>query len=287
MAIRHIPDGQDFFGPHTRAEHQAFGFTGSAPGRARNHPIDPAGEEDGDTYVERQARRHGGRIRRAKGGAADGASVPGGPQDEANWNAFMQEQARQEALHGRPAVPFPEVEDKTPPQPGTRKGYQLGGMVGGAPSGRPVGAPMPQGDPTGALNRATISMPAGDALRAIGNVARAGKAAGARQAVNAIANEARVRRGMPVPAQTALAATPMPAPAPQGVPAMARGGSLTAAQRHHLPKSDFALPGERYPINDPNHARNALARVSQHGTPSEKARVRAAVHRKYPSIGKD
>src|SRR5699024_11412436 len=34
------------------------------------------------------------------------------------------------------------------------------------------------------------------------------------------------------------------------------------------------------------HARNALSRVSQHGSPAEKKRVRAAVRRKYPSIGK-
>ena len=65
-----------------------------------------------------------------------------------------------------------------------------------------------------------------------------------------------------------------------------RGGHLTAAQRHKLPAKDFALSGERYPIEDKNHARNALARVSQHGTSEEKARVRAAVHRKYPEIGK-
>ena len=36
----------------------------------------------------------------------------------------------------------------------------------------------------------------------------------------------------------------------------------------------------------PAHAQNALARVSQHGTSAEKAKVRAAVHRKYPSMGK-
>lgn len=60
---------------------------------------------------------------------------------------------------------------------------------------------------------------------------------------------------------------------------------LTTAQRKRLPKGDFALAGGRYPINDPNHARNALARVSQHGTPAEKAKVRAKVHAKYPSIG--
>ena len=48
---------------------------------------------------------------------------------------------------------------------------------------------------------------------------------------------------------------------------------------------DHALPGRRYPIADASHARNALARVSQFGTASEKARVRGAAHRKFPAIG--
>lgn len=62
---------------------------------------------------------------------------------------------------------------------------------------------------------------------------------------------------------------------------------LTAAKRNKLKGSQFALPGKRgYPINDPSHARNALSRVSQFGSPAEKAKVRAAVHRKYPSMGK-
>ncbi len=67
------------------------------------------------------------------------------------------------------------------------------------------------------------------------------------------------------------------------------GGKLTAADRHALPAEDFALSAkdESYPIPDKSHARNALARVSQHGTPAEKARVRAKVHVKYPSIGKE
>jgi hypothetical protein len=59
---------------------------------------------------------------------------------------------------------------------------------------------------------------------------------------------------------------------------------LTSKGRNALAKSSFALPGRRYPIEDANHARNALARVAQHGTPSEKSRVRAAVKRKYPGI---
>lgn len=75
----------------------------------------------------------------------------------------------------------------------------------------------------------------------------------------------------------------------------ARGGKLTMAKRKALPSSSFALPGKgkgpsgkgagSYPIPDENHARNALARVSQHGSSEEKARVRAAVHRKFPGIG--
>ena len=39
-------------------------------------------------------------------------------------------------------------------------------------------------------------------------------------------------------------------------------------------------------MGDASHARNALARVSQHGTAEEKATVRAKVHAKYPGIGK-
>ena len=61
---------------------------------------------------------------------------------------------------------------------------------------------------------------------------------------------------------------------------------LISKQRSRLKSSSFAEPGKRaYPINDASHARNALARVSQYGSSSEKAEVRSAVHRKFPSIG--
>ena len=59
---------------------------------------------------------------------------------------------------------------------------------------------------------------------------------------------------------------------------------LTAKKRKALPKSSFALPGRHYPINDAAHARNALARVAQHGTPEEVAKVRAAVRKRYKKI---
>ena len=64
---------------------------------------------------------------------------------------------------------------------------------------------------------------------------------------------------------------------------------LTTKQRKALPKSSFAVPGKApesgsYPINDISHARNALARASQHGSPAVKAAVRKKVKAKFPSI---
>jgi hypothetical protein len=74
---------------------------------------------------------------------------------------------------------------------------------------------------------------------------------------------------------------------------------LSAAERRALPDSDFALPGKgdgpkgkqagSYPIPDESHARSALSMVAKHGTSEEKAKVRAAVKKKFPEIdqGKD
>lgn len=65
---------------------------------------------------------------------------------------------------------------------------------------------------------------------------------------------------------------------------------LSYKTRAAMPKKEFALPSKKeggkggYPIPDKSHARNALARVSQHGSPSEKATVRAKVHAKFPGI---
>jgi len=71
---------------------------------------------------------------------------------------------------------------------------------------------------------------------------------------------------------------------------------LSGKQRQSMPSSSFALPGKgegksgkgsgSYPIPDASHARNALARVAQHGTSQEKAQVRAKVKAKFPGIGK-
>lgn len=60
---------------------------------------------------------------------------------------------------------------------------------------------------------------------------------------------------------------------------------LTSKARKALPKSEFIFPDKRaYPDDTKNRARNALSRVSQHGSPAQQAKVRSAVHRKYPSI---
>jgi uncharacterized protein DUF6582 len=58
-------------------------------------------------------------------------------------------------------------------------------------------------------------------------------------------------------------------------------------ERKKLSKKSFALPGKRkYPIPDKAHARNALARVEQNGTAAEKKKVKAAVKKRFPSLGK-
>jgi len=70
--------------------------------------------------------------------------------------------------------------------------------------------------------------------------------------------------------------------------------TISKAKRESLPKKEFGVPskakGEQkgepgnYPIDTEKRARNALSRVSQHGTSSEKAQVRARVAKKYPGI---
>ena len=59
---------------------------------------------------------------------------------------------------------------------------------------------------------------------------------------------------------------------------------LDAKERKALPNSDFALPGRKYPIENKNHARDALALVAQHGNAQEIAEVHRKVRAKYPSM---
>jgi hypothetical protein len=68
--------------------------------------------------------------------------------------------------------------------------------------------------------------------------------------------------------------------------------TLTARRRKALPSSKFALPGKgegmggKGPgaVDMRRHAVSELSRVEQHGTPAEKAAVRATVPGEYPGI---
>jgi len=79
------------------------------------------------------------------------------------------------------------------------------------------------------------------------------------------------------------------------------GSAMSQARRESLPTKAFAIPetkakkigvggeikGEakgKYPIPDEKHARNALARVSQKGTPAERQAVRSKVYSKFPGL---
>ncbi|WP_448333485.1 hypothetical protein [Streptomyces sp. DSM 41534] len=61
----------------------------------------------------------------------------------------------------------------------------------------------------------------------------------------------------------------------------------TKTGRKAMSPKSFALPrAKKYRIDDLPHARNALARVSAHGSPAQKKAVRRAVVRKFPSLKK-
>ena len=65
----------------------------------------------------------------------------------------------------------------------------------------------------------------------------------------------------------------------------AHDSSLSYARRKRMKSSSFALPRQRkYPLDTLKRARNALARVAQHGTKQEQAIVKRKVHKKWPSI---
>ena len=64
-----------------------------------------------------------------------------------------------------------------------------------------------------------------------------------------------------------------------------RSPKLTAAKRHSLPKSQFAGPGESYPVDTPGRARAAKGRATQavkagRMSESEANRIRSKADRK-------
>ena len=78
---------------------------------------------------------------------------------------------------------------------------------------------------------------------------------------------------------------PVKKPAVKKPPAKGKPAPNTKA-----PAGSYALPGggpggaDAYPIHDKKHGANALSRVAANGTPAEKAKVRAAVKKKYPDL---
>lgn len=97
------------------------------------------------------------------------------------------------------------------------------------------------------------------------------------------ANMQRAQQTQTPPQSPAMGRLSMPM---NGSPAYSDGGNvLDANARNHIASKNFAGPDRSYPIEDANHARNALSRVAQNGSPELQAQVRAKVHAKYPSIG--
>jgi hypothetical protein len=92
-----------------------------------------------------------------------------------------------------------------------------------------------------------------------------------------------------------------PGDAPEANISTYSSGAMSAHKREALPAKSFAVPvtkakkigvvgeikGEakgKYPIPDIKHGKNALARVSQHGTPAERQAVRTKVYSKFPQL---
>jgi hypothetical protein len=71
------------------------------------------------------------------------------------------------------------------------------------------------------------------------------------------------------------------------LPAATNAKRNTKKGRAQMPASDFGLPAQKkYRIDDPAHARDALARAAQDATPAQRAQIKRRVAAKFPSIGK-
>jgi hypothetical protein len=61
---------------------------------------------------------------------------------------------------------------------------------------------------------------------------------------------------------------------------------LTTKARNKLKSSTFAGPNRSYPIPDRSHGIFAEAMAAKHASPAERKKIDAAVHKKYPNLGK-
>lgn len=58
-------------------------------------------------------------------------------------------------------------------------------------------------------------------------------------------------------------------------------------KRSQMKASSFAVPSRRaYPVTSLAQARNAVARVQQHGSPADKKAVYSKVRGRYPALAK-
>lgn len=209
--------------------------------------------------------------------AAKSAAGPGAKAASHEHRAKQDQLAKLAMAQHMPPQPMPPqaIPQQAPMAP---RGYAAGGAV--APNAPMVGAsaqggPMLQSGLPPAVGLQMYQPPAQPASSGLGNM-----------------TPDQLQQVLAMLKSSQAPAAPSPAPAP-ATPQTSdendyKGGRaghhLDTNARHHIAHKNFALPGERYPIEDKVHARNALARISQHGTEAEKEKVRAAVHRKYPGI---
>lgn len=216
MAVIWLRPGEEF----SFSTKDSFSGSAQGPKPALNHPESGTEDTGNGTYVESLK----GRSLAKEPGYAAGGKVRKPPLRGPTRN-FL---STQEAADG---AGFPEYREQmgmapaAPPAQGHKDGGRIGKAFGGGMPGRPANLPPPQnpqpGAAGGALSHATLTMPVGEAAQAVKRTFGAGRAVGAQQAM-----AGRGRPPMPPGAATALGAAPPPAPVPQGVPAMAKGGHL-------------------------------------------------------------
>ena len=93
------------------------------------------------------------------------------------------------------------------------------------------------------------------------------------------------RRGKPYVIEASTFRGRKVMPTRHGKPIVKESAKLQAGQREKIKTKNFAIPSTKsYPLTDLAHARNALVRVRQFGSPSEKSQVYSAVTKKYPAL---
>lgn len=219
MAVTYLKPGAPF------VFSTKWGFGGSAQGDrpARNQPDVLVPNAFGDTGYPESLQ--GRALAKERDGFATGGRVQAGKT--------RNDLSTQDAAAAPGFTPYSEYMSDAPVAPtnlGNAKGGRIRKAFGGGMPGRPATLPAPSPPPAqGAMSRATVTMPVGDAAQAVKGTFQAGRAVGAKQAMSSLAGAVRNGAGRapmvgPPGAATALGAAPPPQVARTGVPAMKRGG---------------------------------------------------------------